>query len=329
VATSTPSVTKAWKEAGSKFAAGNWTARIPFDVTGAANDGDARAAVALFPPGYNIGSPHEESGLLTVSSLDCERRGQDHRRVWVNYDLGAFANSVTTPLFAPMEVEWAVQKIAAPTSLDAKNQKIVNAAGSVIVPGPPKNESAVVIYCVRNEPFADAAKAIKFSGSVNSAPFNVPGVGTFDTGQLLCDYIKPNQRYKVKGAKQLEQYLPILYALVGRRNGHQVILVNQGTEGFYNDASGGRSRGVFCDGKGNRLVNPVLLDMSGMPIDSTVKVMPPTGGSPLTPAANPKPIDAKLKYTPPVSNKSPAPTDIVFLQYTMADSIDFSGLNLK
>jgi len=293
-------VTRRWSSRGYGLVNGKWQAERFYDVVGTTAEDAALSAVASAVGDYNSSHPYRPE-LLCNSITIAESVGPAHFVVRMGYEvpeLGQFP-SPDDPLSRPYRYYW--QKIVKniPQERQISESAALNGYAIAVSTGSPVDPKATaeiytrMLIIRRYEPLYDLSLAQAYENTVNNAA-GVIGPIEVGIGQMLCHSIEPTGECTA-GAP----YLEIEYQFeidTSQAHPFQTYIIDQGRDGWYDDG-GTSKRGRFGIG-GEACVDDVLLDGTGKPLDSSVKVLATLNGATTehapvqTPTASlPNPLD--------------------------------------
>lgn len=224
------------------------------------------------------------------------------------------------PLSRPMRIRWGVRPYSKAMQVDATNRPIRNSAGVFFDPLPETEVYIETLSILRNESTYDRAKARQFRNHVNNNQF-VVGNTTILPYECKCVYIGPSSEFEATATYiEIEYQFEIAGDLRADSTPNEsgfpfdFHVVDQGTRGWFNDGTNNRL-GFFCTyevDSGNNYVTrvidePVLLDGTGKPIDTAIRVTnkPDGTGKVYTPIANPSTSERMSEdYESPFSTSS-------------------------
>lgn len=213
------------------------------------------------------------------------------------------------PLQEPPRILWGRQTIIQPSDVDGEGRSIRNAAGDLYEPKLPRTIISRTFTITKNMPVYPLPLADSHEETVNSDPVQVVAPGgslTFEPHSLKCLSLTPAGEYFANA-----EFVPVAVTIerrIAKNAQGQAIFpfreaaVNRGRYGFYSPGQGQTAkRGPITDADGNELTEDVLLDDTGKPIDTTLKVK--GSGQLNTPVANPQAVTG---YTPLPGAPGPA-----------------------
>ena len=311
---------------------GRWTASRTWLVSGAKNETEARGAQPLpgTPPIDQIGNSHPECPILLVRSHNfaCDE-GAFTWTITANYEIpvgeASSINNDTSLLTRLPVVSWGMGTYSLNTDVTIKKNPVVNACGDPFDPPLSRSIPEYHFRISQWEASFDIQNARRFALHVNDANLQLGPIKVL-RGELFCASIFPIEEYAI-GAKSVHVAYDFVMRIDNRVDGDssypfQTHLVNKGRRGFWLDTSTTRFGEFYqSDGSGGyeRVSSDVLIDLNGIPLDSTIKVT--SAGK--TPVANPKAIGLNLKPSPlSVTGKQ------VVLQFDEIAEADFSQMGL-
>lgn len=264
-----------------------WHGRRGFDVTGAANEDDARLAVEG-QYGVTIGSAHPLNQLFKANMPDAKEISPTLFRVTVDYTVPptGFIPNELDPLQYPPEIEAFPGSHSGPAAIDGEGNPIVNAAGDYFDPSPNIERPCLTIQVFRYEPAWDL-NVLKKSGKINSDSFTIKSSGAqsiqVSPYQLRLNSYRPTNKYFLESP-----FVPVMYELELRPDvsivgdGWDLVTPNVGFRGWYQGPNGPTIGGLY-DATGQPISQPVDLDANGIPLDPSITVGPQRAA----PIANP------------------------------------------
>jgi hypothetical protein len=285
-------VTKKWSGRRLAKSSNGWSYSDGYEVTGVANEEEAIAALENDYPEtiHNAESPI--SSLMYCESRNAEVTGFNFWTITVNYAStpeGRFFDHAN-PLDEPIKwrVVHGIEQISSP--VDALGKPVLNCAGQAFSSDHTGNIRFITLIGQRIEPFFDLAKSIQFNNAINNTPLALDNNWTLEKGQACCRYM-----ILISTVTGAEKYVITEYAIEiregfvtdpdGYRDGFKLRILNEGTEGWYDDGNDGRVRGPLCRIRKDpatgqdipeKVSSPVLLDSEGRPTGEGVYVMCPT-----------------------------------------------------
>ncbi|HEV7297753.1 MAG TPA: hypothetical protein VGN72_00185 [Tepidisphaeraceae bacterium] len=264
-----------------------------FDVVGAADGFGAVSAVrSAFNINYN--SSHLNMEALKLKTFQPRTVGLGVHEVTAVYSVPPNGSWQTPeddadPLDAPAEISWSPNIVSEPFDRDIDGNPVLNSAGDAPANPPSRTYVYSTLTITTNEEFYNYAGYKPYINTVNSDSIEVDQPNsttvTFAAGTVKCVSIAPARMYKAT-----DSYVPITrtfeiwdLAEISTTQPHQCRILDQGSSGWYNDE--GVKNGSLCTDQGEYVANDKLLDGTGKPLDSTLKVR--DGGEQYTPVARP------------------------------------------
>jgi|GEM_PF-6560101 len=190
---------------------------------------------------------------------------------------------------------------------DIEGNAIVNSAGSSFS-SPQKKRFPSLRYVYRRfESSFDGARAIAFTGVVNSDSFNMPGFGSVTAGQAFCESIVVAAAFN-----RTSSSIEIQYSFELRADGFKTRILDEGGLAYYVASNNIKLGKIFTTN--GETVSKALLNGLGAPINATLSV-----GAVGTAGSN---ISAPIGATVTGSNLAK------FLQFKLYREMPFSGLTL-
>lgn len=301
-------VTERWSPQVVSFMGGSYTANRIFDVTGAATETAAFAAVAAFDPSTVLNAQHPQNAYMYSRGPTSERPGFNMYAVKVQYQstpAGRFENP-GSPLLEPVIYRWNQLCQTEATDRDNANELLVNMAGEPFSQPYPTDVISIRVVAVRNEAAFDAATALQFGNSVNNANVSYNGgQWNVEKGQSKVIAVEPISEITSAAPFVKVQYTIDLkggYFLDtdGFWDGFKLRILNQGRRGWWDDGGTPRRGNIVAissDGSPQRVDTDVLLDATGKPIQPEFQISPANGDPPVAPIANPSPPSAVIETT--------------------------------
>ena len=320
-------VTEAWT--GSALTMGildnGWQAVRVFHVSGATDKLDAILSCASIPFVAFVGAPHPNNSRMVCQTMVCD----DNlvlRKVTATYAINNLGE-LTDPL--RMKTRWRPKpaKRMEPSDVDLYGNPKTNSAGVPFDPPKQRKRGGLFVQAIRNEPFFDWGRAVAIQDTTNSVRFVIPGAGTLNPGQMYCDSMEC----------LTDLYFGMTYATIAYnfelRAGNLIpgtseydaffdSELDQGDSGWAIDSEEFATRGLFCNADGLE-IGYVLLDGTGKPIDSSLKVLTSSDGTVEDALTNPNsfpPSNVKIVDGPGGKSKR-----ILFRDY---GTYDYTALNL-
>jgi hypothetical protein len=271
-------VTESWKGVQWDLSQTGRTAARYFDVSGATSAKDAEQAVKD-STGLDINQPYgtDSSALLCSAIRLIEQLGPYYHRFGAIFGIPpngkwVIQNSDDAISLTP-QVEFSRSIKSVPVDKDRLGIPYINSAGD---PFSPNSESP------RTTRYMSVERYDVYENSVNSDVLTL-GPLTFQPNQVLCHCIEPVGKFPLDSSKLLIRY----EFEFDRSNPHpfQNRLIDKGRNGWYS-GSGGSKRGQICYSNGDPVSDDVLLDSTGKPVDTTLKVLN-SAGDPASPVVNP------------------------------------------
>lgn len=291
---------------------GNWKATRTFTCAFFTNENDVFDALAA-QQGVAYGSDHPGApGILYCNDISLRQTSPIYWEAVASYKLGQTPDP-TKGVIATPKIRWEDADSTEPTYVDNNGDGLLNSAGD---PFPPQGDlyGGDVLTITRNEPYYDPGKNLTYRLKINSDTFSpLGGAFTFGPSQARCRSIRPAREYVIG-----EPFLPIVYRFEIKADGFIKKFVDQGYQGWYNDASAVPQPGTFWTPgpPPERVATEVLLDGTGKPINPKFKVTKALKD----PVANPN--IANVKGVPATVNGT------VTLAYVLPKLIAFSGMGL-
>jgi hypothetical protein len=212
-----------------------------------------------------------------LGTLRCEERAIDDSEVPGLYRISATYRTPELeglddedPEEEPQKVRWRWKSgtISRQISHDTANLPIVNSAGTPYAEAFDDEERTKIITVWRKEPFYDVSFANFMEGCVNSIPMNVLGV-PWGIGNVMCRHVEPTDDQDIDATVVEVEYEFEL------RSGYRpwdLRVMDQGYDGWVS-RSGEAKTGKFYYAEGTEPIDdPVLLDGTGKPINTSVVV---------------------------------------------------------
>lgn len=316
-------VTEAWT--GSQltlaFQLAQWQALRIFQVSGATSKTDAINALQSSSFAVQVGSAHPDNNLLICNQIACDD-SLVLRKVTATYTVTANAN--INPLFAKPRLRWKTGVRMERSDYDYYGNAKLNSAGVPFDPPSQRPRGMQFLTVVRTEPFFDVQRSVSLQNTTNSAAITIPGAGVIQPGQMFCHsmecpqdiyqgipYCDINYNFELRGGN--------LVGTSSEYDGFFDSQLDQGDSGWYSGTSS--DRGIICNSTGVETGN-VLLDGTGKPLDSSLKILSKRDGSVASPIANPTALPTNVSVvTMPV-------TGAKRLLYRDFGTYDFNALNL-
>lgn len=278
-------VTETWHGQGWSLSKDTITAERFFDVSGVF---DPQSAVEAVEVVVNDPYPYQTQ-LLAQDVAVSDVVGPSYFRVKALYGLppqGVWPiQDSLEALSLPAEIEWTRGTASFPIDKDISTNKIpiVNSAGDPFDPPYERSVGTWVLTYERWEPIFDGGKAQTYTDCVSSDSFTMAGL-TFNPGQTILRSMLPVGKYDTNATKLRMRYV---FEMDGSRSDpFQLARLDKGSRGFY--SSSGTNKASICDSAGNQISSDVLLDGTGKPADSSLKIL--NGSTAASPVANPTPI---------------------------------------
>jgi hypothetical protein len=277
--------TERWSPIETQLTEKGWTARRSFDVVGVSTEMDAWAFVTadLAGPLVNINSVHPRNGLLQCHMVYPKHNGFNAWVVDCDYGIpenGQFVTQTTNFLSKKPTVRWRPALTSDNFDCTNKSEPVTNSARRPFSSNPSKNYFSVFLTITRNEPFYDLNKAATYSNTVNNLPFILSGL-TFAKGWVYLSSYAPTGEYESGGryvscSYDFEIRVPIgsNQTALAKANPFQLRIRDEGRTGIYSDDGGATlNTGQFVMTDGTPITEDVLLDGTGKPINSTIKII--------------------------------------------------------
>ena len=276
---------------------------------GTAEITQGRAAIDAVTAKFNVsvGSPLGGLSPLVCRSMVPRPLSPVLWEVIASYDVPAVGNytPTTSPLLLGPRYEWKDCVETEPFDRDVTNNPVTNSAGDPPKPPPTKTITKEVLRVHVNKPFYDRATFKAYKDTVNSdtVTFTEPNgnENVFPPGFMKCVTIEPEKAYYAA-----DLVVPIVFTFevydtsqISLDDPFQLHLLDEGYSGWTtgNTSGGSPARASFYvksgSGSGSsgsstasdyaQVTDPVLLDGTGKPINSSYVV--DTDGT--TPVSNP------------------------------------------
>lgn len=251
---------------------------------------------------------------------------------------GQFTPPIDNPVARAALVSWGRGFRQVPVDRDATGKLIRNSAGDFFDPLPVRDFPVETLTIKRFEPFYDRTKARKYVNKVNSNSFIVGDTEVLPF-ECKCTNIGPTSEYEVNAATiEIAYEFEIILGLRApdkpneSGNPFDFHRTDAGRRGWFTKDSK-TIKGYFCTAETvggvlqliSILTEPVLLDGTGRPLDTTIKVADRDDSTAKVyePVATPVSEDAALtaEYTSPFSTAK-AKTWL----FSNADEISFTGI---
>lgn len=298
-----------------------WQAQRGWLVQGATDDESARNATPIFgsDPIAQMDESHPLNSILTCTQLPVERDEGGYTNI-VRAVYSMDPGITVDPLNAPPIItpEWSTT--SEPLDQDAVLKiAVTNTAGDPFESELSYEYDDLTITIQRNEPFYPLAKAIQFKNTCNLGSYTIPNVGPISDGQALCKPIKVASGYTPNPL-----YVTCIYTLRLRADGWKTRIKSQGYNGWYKDStSGNRMMAQIVDGRGQPRSTPALLDINGMPVETSFMIDSgfngATGVSPVA-APSSRLLPNSVLDVPTSGNGA------VFVRFDRYNKISFAGL---
>jgi hypothetical protein len=222
--------------------------------------------------------------------------------------------SQDTPLEVQPRIRWEIGSTSEPIDRDIDGNPIVNSAGDPFQSTPSRDYTTIFLTYSRNEPFFSVQTALTYGNKVNSERIYIAGAGWVEEGQMRCLSIQPTSDYEA-GAT----FVNVSYKFELRADGFKTRILDQGLRAWFtNPATSAAALEHIVTAKKQPISQPVRLDGTGRPLDTTLKVG--DGVNVYSTVARTTPAGAELETA--------TGGDAVFLKYSIYDSANFLDLNL-
>lgn len=283
-----------------------------YQVIGVSNAIQAQIAPGI--PQLNTGYPGKPQlkSLLPVVSSG----GYGLYEVTVRYAIppaGNWQEQEINPVDRATRIRWEIGNSSEPIdlALDASNQwavPILNSAGDPYDPPIHEDFGTLFLHVYKFVTDFDLIMAMNYRNAVNTDAFTVLGRYSVSPGQSRCVLMGIPADYNIN-ATWVEAQLTLEF----RADGFDRRLLDKGYRGWQ-EVSGTTSSAPFTDVSGNNVTAPILLDGTGKPLDSTIKVNGQT------------PVEAPDGFGLPSGVEVEQQTSARFLKYQTKKKLAFAPL---